>query len=169
MGIFDKLLGKKEIATGDAVLPESTVTPSMPKIKRSRKGPKVTPAEEPVPAESPASVKKTTAKKKTKVAVNPAKDEATANGDPWVNVIQVELDPDNIGNGAFELDWNDIFVARLIKAGYEGKTDADIVDRWFQSICRNILAENYEQWEANQGVGRQVNVTDIGSGRTSRS
>ena len=48
-------------------------------------------------------------------------------------------------------------------------TDADIVDRWFQSICRNILNENYEQWEANQPVDsrpRRVERNDLGNGRS---
>jgi len=95
-----------------------------------------------------------------------AKDVATKRGDPYVSVVSVELDPDNVGNGAFELDWNDIFVARLVKAGYEGKDQAQIVDRWFQTICRNVLAENYEQWEANQTTERVIQRRDIGDGRT---
>ena len=43
----------------------------------------------------------------------------------------VAIDPNDPSNGSFELDWNDIFVARLIKAGYQGRTDQDIVDNWF--------------------------------------
>jgi len=97
-----------------------------------------------------------------------AKDAATKRGEPYVSVLNVELDPDNLGNGAFELDWNDIFVARLIKAGYEGKDDAQIVDRWFQTICRNVILENYEQWEANQPKEDRLTLQrrDIGDGRT---
>jgi hypothetical protein len=97
------------------------------------------------------------------------KDIATEKGLPWVNVVQVELDPDNIGNGAFELDWNEKFIVNLVKAGYQGKTDQDIVDRWFQDVCRNVVLENYEQWEANQPVDirpRVVDRKDIGDGRT---
>jgi thiazole synthase len=58
---------------------------------------------------------------------------------------------------------------RLIKAGFKGKDDAQIVDQWFQSICRNILNENFEQWEANQPVDtrpRRVDRNDLGTGRT---
>jgi hypothetical protein len=61
----------------------------------------------------------------------------------------------------------------LVKAGYQQKkedTDAVIVDRWFQAVCKNVLAENYEQWEANQdqadGRARQMNENDLGNGRT---
>jgi hypothetical protein len=101
-----------------------------------------------------------------------AKELATEAGDPYISVVSVELDPDDVGNGAFELDWNEVFVARLVKAGYMQKkddTDAEIVDRWFQSICRNILNENFEQWEANQPIDarpRRVDRNDLGNGRT---
>jgi hypothetical protein len=99
------------------------------------------------------------------------KELATENKEPWVNVVGVEIDQDDPGNGAFELDWNEYFVAKLVRAGYQKKkedTDAEIVDRWFQAVCRNVLQENYEQWEANQpqGAPRQVNQNDLGNGRT---
>jgi hypothetical protein len=100
------------------------------------------------------------------------KELATENKEPWVTVVGVEIDADDPGNGAFELDWNEYFVAKLVRAGYQKKkedTDAEIVDRWFQAVCKNVLAENYEQWEANQpqdGRARQVNQNDLGNGRT---
>lgn len=124
------------------------------KKKSKKEAPKIEKSVEPKP------------KKKT------AKDIATENNEPYINIVSVELDPDDIGNGAFELDWNDIFVARLVKAGYMIKkddTDSDIVDRWFQSICRNIINENFEQWEANQPVDsrpRRVERNDLGGGRS---
>ena len=110
--------------------------------------------------------KSASTKKKT------AKELATEAGEPYINIISVELDPNDIGNGSFELDWNDVFVARLVKAGYmqrKDDTDDQIVDRWFQNICRNILNENFEQWEANQPVDtrpRRVDRNDLGNGRT---
>jgi len=100
------------------------------------------------------------------------KELATEAGEPYVSVVSVELDPDDMGNGAFELDWNDVFVSRLVKSGYMMKkddTDAEIVDRWFQSVCRNIINENFEQWEANQPIDtrpRRVDRNDLGNGRT---
>jgi hypothetical protein len=111
-------------------------------------------------------------KPKVKTKIKTAKELATEAGEPYINVLAVELDPDDIGNGAFELDWNEIFIARLVKAGYMIKktdTDAEMVDRWFQSICRNILNENFEQWEANQPIDsrpRRVDKNDLGNGRT---
>ena len=100
------------------------------------------------------------------------KDIATEKGEPWVSVLSVELDPENIGNGAFELDWNDKFIANLVRAGYQLKRDdkdADLVDRWFADVCKNVIAENYEQWEANQPIDSRPRVMDrrdLGDGRT---
>jgi len=111
-------------------------------------------------------------KPKPKVKAKSAKDLATEDGEPYVSVTSVDLDPDDVGNGAFELDWNDIFVAKLVKSGYMIKktdTDADIVDRWFQTVCKNIVAENYEQWEVNQPIDARPRVMerkDLGGGRT---
>jgi len=109
---------------------------------------------------------------KPKAKNKTAKELATEAGEPYVSVVAVELDPDDVGNGSFELDWNELFVAKLVKAGFMQKkddTDAEIVDRWFQSVCRNILNENYEQWEANQPIDarpRRVDRNDLGNGRT---
>lgn len=93
------------------------------------------------------------------------KEKATLAGEPYISVISVDIDPDNPGNGAFEMDWNDVFVARLIKAGYPGKTDQDIVDNWFKTLCRNVIAETYEQSQADPEV-RASNRRDLGNGRT---
>ena len=101
-----------------------------------------------------------------------AKDTATEKGEPYVAILSVDLDPDNIGNGAFELDWNDKFIANLVRAGYQHKpadTDADMVDRWFADVCKNVVAENFEQWEANQPMDarpRVIDRRDIGGGKT---
>jgi hypothetical protein len=101
-----------------------------------------------------------------------AKDIATEKGEPYISVISVELDPDNIGNGAFELDWNDKFIANLVRSGYQQKPNEEesvIVDRWFQEVCRNVLQENYEQWEANNTGFRRVENQNLGGGKTSIS
>lgn len=102
------------------------------------------------------------------------KELATKNGEPYINIISVELDPNNIGNGSFELDWNDKFIINLIKAGYKMRdddTDNVIADRWFQTICRNIALEVYEQQQADpdmRGMAdmRNIRSKDLGNGRT---
>jgi hypothetical protein len=97
------------------------------------------------------------------------KELATAAGEPWVQVLRIDVDPNNLHQGAFELDWNDIFVARLVKAGYMIKredTDAEIVDRWFQNVCRHVVMETWEQEQAMRQSGIYVKTTDIGGGRS---
>jgi hypothetical protein len=86
-----------------------------------------------------------------------------------VNILSLDVDLDNLHQGAFELDWNEIFVARLVKAGYMIKkddTDAEIVDRWFQNVCRHVVMETWEQEEAINKSGVWVRSTSIGDGRS---
>ena len=94
---------------------------------------------------------------------------ATERGEPWIQVLRIDVDPDNLHQGAFELDWNEIFVARLVKAGYMIKrddTDAEIVDRWFQNVCRHVVMETWEQEQAIKNSGLWVRRRDIGDGRS---
>ena len=102
------------------------------------------------------------------------KEEATKNGEPFIDIIKVDVDPENINSGSFELDWNDKFLTNLIKQGYQLKTNEDenvIVDRWFQTVCKNIAMEIYEQDQADpdnraSGDMRVINQKDLGDGRT---
>lgn len=113
---------------------------------------------------------KVEAPKETKAPKKTEKEIATEKGEPWVGIISMDVDPENIHQGAFELDWNDKFVANLVRAGYQGKpddTDAEIVDRWFQNICRHVVMETWEQEQAmNPEANRVVQTRNIGGGRT---
>ena len=127
---------------------------------------KRTPAKTPPVAEEPKKAVRARKPEKS------AKEQATEKGEPYVGIVSVELDPENIGNGAFELDWNDKFIVNLVKAGYQlkaGEAEDLIVDRWFQDICRNVVQENFEQWEANQPAElrpRNNDRRDLGDGRS---
>jgi hypothetical protein len=127
-------------------------------------------AKKTVAAKKPAAKKTVTPKtKKIDFTGMTPRQIADAKGEPWVSVVQVELDPDNIGNGAFELDWNDKFITNLVRSGYKGKDDSALVDQWFADVCKNVIAENYEQWEANQPMDARPRVMDrrdLGDGRT---
>ena len=97
-----------------------------------------------------------------------AKEIATEKGEPWVDVLSMDVDPENLHQGAFELDWNDKFVANLVRAGYQMKPDdkdSDIVDRWFQAVCRNVVLETWEQEQA-MNPSRIIRSKDIGDGRS---
>ena len=113
--------------------------------------------------DKPVKVKKRTKEEKdTFRAIKlKEKEEATARKEPWVDMLTMDVDYNNLDAGAFELDWNDYFVAQLMRAGYQGKTDADLVDQWYTNICRNVVLETYEQ-EVADPINRAV---DLGNGR----
>lgn len=102
------------------------------------------------------------------------KEKATRAGEPYIAILKVDVDPNNINSGGFEMDWNDKFILNLIRAGYkqrEDDTDTVLVDRWFQTVCRNIALEVYEQQAADSSTDayndvRQVRRKDIGGGRS---
>ena len=144
MGIFDKLFGKKPEPVIEAPKPVKEKKPRKPKEKKE-----------------PATVSD--------------KQKAEELGLPYVNILKMEIDPYDINSGAFELDFNDKFVLNLIRAGYkirDDDTDTIIVDRWFQTVCRNVALELYEQQQADPENRAQatdmrvVRAKDIGDGRT---
>jgi hypothetical protein len=93
------------------------------------------------------------------------KERATAKGEPWVSVLDTHVNKDNIKNGFFELDWNELFIVQLKQAGYgfDGDPDEEIVDRWFRDIVRNMLEE--EGLDPNRGSG-YINVVPISQGKS---
>jgi hypothetical protein len=128
------------------------------------------PEEQPVVVPEPKPEVK--APRKPKVELTD-KEKATAAGEPYVAILKVDLDPTDINNGAFDLDWNDKFLLNLIKQGYKIRsddTDAMIVDRWFQTVCRNIALEVYEQEQADpdkrESDMRVIQQRDLGGGYT---
>lgn len=117
-------------------------------------------------------VSKENVDKDTKKSAEPAKAKkksekelATERGEPYIAILSMDVDPADINSGAFEFDWNDKFIANLQRAGYQGKTDADLVDQWFQNVCRNVVLETYEQYEAMNNDSRYMQSRDLGNGR----
>ena len=121
---------------------------------------------------NPTATKKS--RRSTKSATVPpieksAKERATESREPWVSIISLDVDPENLHQGSFELDWNEFFIARLVKAGYmmnKDDTDANIVDRWFQNVCRHVVMETWEQEQAMNPQPRFTQRRDIGGGRS---
>jgi hypothetical protein len=93
------------------------------------------------------------------------KDYHTRKKEPWVNVIDVKVNEENVRNGFFELDWNKYFIAQLIESGYgvENDPEEEIVDRWFRDIVYNMLEE--EGQDTNRGAG-YINVVPIAKGKS---
>jgi len=135
---------------------EITELPSKKKATRKKKVAVIDTPEETIPVAKKPRAKKSPGKAGTKRAkkipekteyqllMEKEKAEATANRKEWVAILSVEIDVDNMSNGSFDIDWNDYFIAKLVRAGYKG-TDHDMVDQWFSNVCRNVIQENYEQ------------------------
>ena len=89
----------------------------------------------------------------------------TRKKEPWVNVIDVKVNEENVRNGFFELDWNKYFIAQLVQAGYgvDNDPEEEIVDRWFRDIVYNMLEE--EGQDTNRGAG-YINVVPISKGKS---
>jgi len=90
---------------------------------------------------------------------------ATKRKEPWVNVLDVKVNEDNVRNGFFELDWNKYFIEQLIQSGYgeEADPEEEIVDRWFRDIVFNMLSE--EGLDTSRGSG-YINVVPIDKGKS---
>ena len=93
------------------------------------------------------------------------KDYHTRKKEPWVNVIDVKVNEENVRNGFFELDWNEYFIAQLVEAGYgvDNDPEEEIVDRWFRDIVYNMLEE--EGQSTDRGAG-YINVVPINKGKS---
>ena len=84
-------------------------------------------------------------KKTTKTTTKKTKKSKGKSEEPMVKVLSVNVNPENPRNGFFELDWNKEFVNMLQQNSYTGDSEEQIVDTWFQSLCRTIGNE--------QGIG----------------
>ncbi len=100
-----------------------------------------------------------------KLKVKDPKAYATKKKEPWVNVLDMKVNEDNIRNGFFELDWNEYFIKELLASGYgsEGDVEEEIVDRWFKDIIFNMLSD--EGLDTNRGAG-YINVVPIDKGKS---
>ena len=91
------------------------------------------------------------------------KEQATKKGEAWVGVLDTQVNPDNIKNGFFELDWNNEFIEQLLDAGYKGETPEQIVDQWFRTIATQMLEETGVDKDREMGY---INVVPIDKGRS---
>lgn len=91
------------------------------------------------------------------------KQAATKAGKPWIAVLDTQVNPDNIKNGFFELDWNNEFIEQLLDAGYKGENQEQIVDSWFRTIVIQMLEEEGQSTDRDMGY---INVVPISKGKS---
>ena len=111
-------------------------------------------------------VKEKTQEEQRRAVLEAEKEAATKAGEPWVAVLDTQVNPDNIRNGFFELDWNNEFIEQLLDAGYKGETNEEIVDAWFRTIVIQMLEEDGLSTDRSMG---HINVVPIDKGRSSVS
>jgi hypothetical protein len=94
------------------------------------------------------------------------KERATAQGMPYVAVLDTHVNKDNIRNGFFELDWNDEFIIQLKAAGYgfDGDPEEEIVDRWFRDLAANMLVD--EGMDPSRHSAGFINVVPLSKNRS---
>ena len=111
----------------------------------------------------PKETKEPTSEEVRRKALDTEKAEATKKGEPWVAVLDTQVNPDNSRNGFFELDWNNEFIEQLIDAGYSGETNEQIVDAWFRTIVSQMLEEEGQDPKRDAGY---INVVPIDKGKS---
>ena len=89
---------------------------------------------------------------------------ATEGKEPWVAVLDTKVDPTNPRNGFFELDWNEYFVLMLRNNGYTGIADEELVDQWFQDLCKEIGNDDGIPMD-RRGSG-YINVNKLNNGKS---
>jgi hypothetical protein len=98
-----------------------------------------------------------------RAALDKEKAAATKAGEPWVAVLDTQVNKDNIRNGFFELDWNNEFIEELLDAGYQGESNEQIVDQWFRTIVSQMLQEEGQDPKTEAGY---INVVPIDKGKS---
>jgi hypothetical protein len=123
-------------------------------------------AEESIQVANKAATAAEAAVKAEEMAKLNPKERATAKGEPYVAVLDTKVNPDNVRNGFFELDWNDLFVLQLKQAGYgfDGDADEEIVDRWFRGLCKDVASEEGVDM-TDRGAG-YINVRKLTEGKS---
>ena len=107
-------------------------------------------------------VKKLTAEEQRRAILEKEKAQATKDKKPWVAVLDTQVNPENIKNGFFELDWNNEFIEQLIDAGYSGEQPEHIVDQWFRTIATQMLEEDGQQTDRGMGYIETSKADDNG-------
>ena len=93
------------------------------------------------------------------------KEVKTINKEPYVNVIEIDSD-----KHSFEFDWNEYFIKDLEDAGYVAPKEEQIVELWFNKLCKNVALEAFAgdgQMDDMEEERKDnlVKIKDLGKGR----
>jgi len=79
--------------------------------------------------------------------------------EPWICVPELDINPASPNQGAFDLDWNSYFIIMLQDNGYTGKNDEDIINIWFNDVCKTVLVQ--EQADQDYGLDNSEERPDV--------
>tara|TARA_B100000085_G_C18402703_1_gene455322 strand:- start:184 stop:708 length:525 start_codon:yes stop_codon:yes gene_type:complete len=82
--------------------------------------------------------------------------------EPYVNVLKLDVNPENAKAGYMELDWNDHFVKFLHDNGYTGESDEAVVNKWFNDVCRTVLVQEMADQDYGLQPGENTDVIRTG-------
>jgi len=95
---------------------------------------------------------------------------ADIKGEPYIAVISSDYDPSQSLNGfLFEFDWNAKWIEMLVSHGYTGFSEDQIVQRWFEDLCRGVVAESMDDQPIPFNSGRVINRVPREGGKTDYS
>ena len=112
---------------------------------------------------TPSVTTEPTSEEQRRSILEKEKAQATKDKKAWVAVLDTQVNPDNIKNGFFELDWNNQFIEELVDAGYTGETNEEIVDAWFKTVIAQMLEEEGQDPKRDAGY---INVVPIDKGKS---
>lgn len=70
------------------------------------------------------------------------KEKANLEKKPWVGIKNSNFDPSKGLSGfEIELDWNEYFIKFLTDNNYKGLNDQQIVEEWFNDLCKSSILE----------------------------
>ena len=103
--------------------------------------------------------------KEAEILLTP-KEIASKRKEPWVDVLHLHVNSDDIRNGFYELDWNEYWVLKLKQEGYgtDGDPDEEIVSRWFRDSSAFVAAEQGIDM-TDRDVG-YINIVKRGDGKS---
>lgn len=89
---------------------------------------------------------------------------ATIKKEPYITIINTEFNPRLGMSGLeFEFDWNEFWIKELVENGYVGYNEDQIIQQWFEDLCRSVIAENMEGEDVPFNSGRIINSRRRGS------
>lgn len=94
---------------------------------------------------------------------------ATLRKEPWVGAVESKYDGEQGLSGFyFKLDWNEFFIKMLNENGYNGITDEETVELWFNDVNRAYLEEMIdEDWESFEAMTKRRGTRKFRDGNRS--